>query len=71
MGEKKRIKIEDRDLQMLMDKMLGFRLLLEDLALRRAEIAKTFWEKATKLYNLDLEKKRYTIWYMTHEIEEE
>ena len=71
MSEKKRIKIEDKDLRLLVDKMLGLRLLLDDLALRKGEITKAFWERAAKLYGLDLEKKFYRLLPMTYEIEEE
>jgi len=71
MGEKKRIKIEDKNLKLLVDKMLGLRLLLDDLALRKGEITKAFWERAAKLYGLDLEKKFYRLLPMTYEIEEE
>jgi len=70
MGEKKRIKIEDKNLRDLVDRMVGLRLLLDDLALRKAEISKAFWEKAAELYGLDLKKKFYRVWTMTYEIEE-
>ena len=70
MGEKRRIKIEDKNLRVLVDKMAGFRLLLDDIAQRRAEIARDFWERAAKLYGLDIEKKTYRVWHYTYEIEE-
>ena len=70
MGEKKRIKIEDKNLKEVLDKILGYRMLLDDLALRHAQVVKAFWERATKLYGLDPEKKRYRVWFYTYEIEE-
>ena len=70
MGEKKRIKIEDKGLRELMDKILGFRYLLDELAVREGQTTKAFWERAAKLYGLDLEKKRYRVWFYTYEIEE-
>jgi len=70
MGEKKRIKIEDVDLRVLVDKMHGFRLLLDDIAQRKAELSRDFWERAEKLYGLDLKNKVYRVWFHTYEIEE-
>ena len=71
MGEKKRIKIEDKNLRVILDRLTGLRLLLDDIAQRKAELARDFWERAAELYGLDLKKKFYRLLPMTYEIEEE
>jgi len=70
MGEKKRIKIEDKGLRELVDVILGLKYLLYDLALQKAQVTKAFWERAANLYDLDLKNKTYRIWFYTYEIEE-
>jgi len=70
MGEKKRIKIEDKNLRALVDKMVGFRLLVEEIAQRKAELSRDFWERAKELYGLDLKNKVYRLWFHNYEIEE-
>ena len=70
MGEKKRIKIEDKNLRVILDRLTGLRLLLDDIAQRKAELSRDFWERAAELYGLDLKNKVYRVWFHTYEIEE-
>ena len=70
MSEKRRIKIEDKNLRVILDRLTGLRLLLDDIAQRKAELARDFWERAAELYGLDLKNKVYRVWFHTYEIEE-
>ena len=61
------VKVEDPTLIELGDKILGYRILLDELALKHATTLKEFWDRARELYNLE-EDKRYKYRHYTREI---
>jgi len=71
MGEKKVIKIEDKTLRELSDKIAGYKRILDEIALRYHELSRAFWEKAKEKYGLDLRKKRYWLDHVNYEIIED
>ena len=71
MDERKVIKIEDRTLKELLDKAVGYRKILDDLALRYSQTSRDFWLRAKELYGLDLKNKRYLADPNTYEIVED
>ena len=69
--EKVVVKVEDKSLLELSDKLVGYRMLVDDLAVMLAKTSREFWSKATELYQLDPEKKRYHYGHYAREIMEE
>jgi hypothetical protein len=67
--EKTKIKVEDKFLLELGQRLLGYRLILDGIAFRLAETQKQFWQKAKELYNLD-DKKEYYFDHVNNEIGE-
>jgi len=71
MGGRKVIKIEDRTLRDLADRIAGYKRILDEIALRYYELNRIFWEEAKKKYGVDLEKKRYWLDHASYEIIED
>lgn len=62
-------KITDPHLLELADKMSGYRILLDDLALQFARTSRQFWQRAKEQYKLE-DKKRYVLNHSVQKIEE-
>lgn len=63
------IKVKDKYALELVHKMLGYRIILDDLALKCGLTGKEFWERVVKIYKLDRER-FYVFDYINNEIKE-
>ena len=63
------IKVEDEYALELAKKLVGYRRVLDDLALQRGATGMEFWKRLQKVYNLDKEKS-YLFDHVNNEIRE-